>query len=444
MEDKKLNEELYSENEELGISISKIEDEDKPQRRDAHALIVDFSLMSKKTFKYLKDLQTELRREELRKRKNYFIAGQKETLMNKFLTSKSNLVMAMSGIALVVSAISLVNSGRGASKVFEETEDKLTTTTIAQNSDTVVGAAMPEELKKNLDEAEKNSPIIGANNADNYQELENRIRDYVDVRLGQGAPVATGANGKSLFTFSTEEEKAEFAHAVREAMDFLRIEDNRKNIERLEEKFTSAQNTTPNGRRIYGNPQARFIIQEYSDLECPYCKGFFETPKAVADASNGQVAVEWFHTPLSFHEPAATQEAIATECVFEQKGNKGFWISLQYLFDTTYGNGKGSGALANLAESFNLDADKYLKCINSPEAKDKIEKAKELAAANGVNSTPSSIILDTKTGAKTVVGGAQDQSVLMDAIEKLNEQGALTDTSATENTENTETPVKNS
>lgn len=439
MEDKNIDkEELYSSSEELGISISKVNDEDKTHKRDTHALKVDFSLMSKKTFKYLKDLQTELRKEELRKRKNYFIAGQKETLMNKFVTSKSNLVMAMSGIALVVSAISLVNSSRGASKVFEDTEEKLTTTTVAQDNNTVTGSAMPEDLKNTLDEMEKKGPVIGTTNntaVDNYQELENRIKEYVDIRLGEGSP-AVGESGKSLFSFTTEEQKADFAHAVREAMDYLRIEDNRKNIERLEEKFSSVQNTTPNGRKIYGNPQARFIIQEYSDLECPYCKGFFETPKAVADASNGQVAVEWFHTPLSFHEPAATQEAVATECVFEQKGNKGFWVSLQYLFDTTYGNGKGSAALANLAESFNLDADKYLKCINSPESRQKIEKAKEIAAAAGVNSTPSSIIVDTKTGAQTVIGGAQDQSVLMEAIEKLNEQSA----SALNNV----TPEKNS
>lgn len=435
MEDEKnTNEELYTEDEELGISISKV-DEDETHKRDSHALKVDFSLMSKKTFKYLKDLQTELRKEELRKRKNYFIAGQKETIMNKLLTSKSNLVMAMSGIALVVSAISLVNSNRGASKAFVETEEKLTTTKIVQQEDAIKGEAMPDVLKKTQEELEKNGPIIGgAVSNQDLVTLENRIKDYVDVRLGNAPAGTDGTGEKKLFSFSTDEDKAAFAHAVRDAMDFLRIEDNRRNIERLEEKFASVQNTIPNGRKIYGNPKARFIIQEYSDLECPYCKGFFETPKAVADASNGQVAVEWIHTPLSFHEPAATQEAIAAECVFEQKGNKGFWVALQYLFDTTYGNGKGSGALANLAESFNLDADKYLKCINSDESRAKIEKSKELAAAAGVNSTPSSIILDTQTGKTTVVGGAQDQSVLMDAIEKLNEQGALAD-----NTKGTET-----
>ena len=207
-------------------------------------------------------------------------------------------------------------------------------------------------------------------------------------------------------------------------MNYLRAEENRKAISQIEEKFSAAENTTPNNRKLYGNPNARFVIKEYSDLECPFCKNFFDTPKAVADASKGQVAVEWIHTPLSFHEPAATQEAIATECVFEQKGNKGFWTSLQFLFDTTVGNGKGSGAMANIVESFNLDEAKYLKCLNSPETRQLIDKSKEVAAAAGITSTPSTIIIDTQTGAQTVIGGAQDQTVLMDAIEKLNEQGS--------------------
>jgi|GEM_PF-1670303 len=427
--------------EDIGVSVSKVTDSEF-NRKLNNGLKIDFEKVSK-TVAYFKEFQEQIQREEARKRKNYFVAGKKETLMNKLITSKSNLVMAMSGIALVVSTIALVNSQNGAAKAFIESEEALSVTKLNAQNDSMTGSAVPEELQKKLDDAKNKGGIITATDSkkltdDQYKQLEGKLMTYIETRLNStennkfttdnGEKVVSGGytmTPEEMFRFTTNEQREIFAHAVRDAMDFLRIEDNRRNLQMISDKFKDAQNTVPNGRHLYGNPQARFIIQEFSDLECPYCKGFFETPKAVADASNGQVAVEWVHTPLSFHEPAATQEAIATECVFEQKGNKGFWTSLQYIFDTTYGNGKGSGVLASLAESFELDSAKYLKCINSPEVKEKIEKAKEFAASKGVNSTPSSIILDTKTGATTVVGGAQDQSVIMEAIEKMNEQSAL-------------------
>ena len=413
MEEKDLNESICVTEHDPGIEVTDVSG--KEHTRNASNLTIDFSLMSQKTIEYLKEIQAELKEEEKRSNKNYYNAGHKENLMNKFLSSKSNLVMAMSGIALVFSAISFVNSTKGASRAFVETEENLTKTSITSDG-SITGSAIPEELKEQFDELERKGTVLLSK--DGNPELEQKINELIDARLSK----INGISGK--FSLNTDEEKAEFAHAVQEAMNYLRAEENRKAISQIEEKFSAAENTTPNNRKLYGNPNARFVIKEYSDLECPFCKNFFDTPKAVADASKGQVAVEWIHTPLSFHEPAATQEAIATECVFEQKGNKGFWTSLQFLFDTTVGNGKGSGAMANIVESFNLDEAKYLKCLNSPETRQLIDKSKEVAAAAGITSTPSTIIIDTQTGAQTVIGGAQDQTVLMDAIEKLNEQGS--------------------
>ncbi len=80
------------------------------------------------------------------------------------------------------------------------------------------------------------------------------------------------------------------------------------------------------GRYIYGNPDARFTLVNYEDLECPFCKQFHKTPKYLVDtANNGAVNWEWRHFNLAFHEPMATKAAMTAECVAEQKGPKGFW-----------------------------------------------------------------------------------------------------------------------
>ncbi len=395
----------------FGISYTEVDDfeAEEEQSKLNKNLKINLNKVSKAVESF-KKYREQMQREEAKKRKNFFRAGTADNMLNKFLQKKSNLVIGMSGLALVLSTISLVNSGNGASRAFIENEAELSVTSFGDD-----GKPAPEVLKEELGNGVMKSP-------ESVDALKAELLNYIDGQFAKrtGSPTATVAPDGSM-VFQTKED---FAYAVRDAMNFLRVEDARKNIQRIYDENPLVENTTPNGRRLYGNPKARFIIQEYSDLECPYCKGFFDTPKEVAQASNGQVAVEWIHTPLSFHDPVATQEAVAVECILDQKGNRGFWAGLQYIFDTTYGNGKGSPSMANLAESFDLDNSKYLDCINSEAVRKRIEDSKAYAAQNGINSTPSSIILDTQTGRKTVVGGAQDRTVLMEAIEKLNEEAA--------------------
>lgn len=40
---------------------------------------------------------------------------------------------------------------------------------------------------------------------------------------------------------------------------------------------------------IYGNPDAKISLIEYSNFECPFCKGFHPTAKKVVEAYGGKV-----------------------------------------------------------------------------------------------------------------------------------------------------------
>ena len=88
---------------------------------------------------------------------------------------------------------------------------------------------------------------------------------------------------------------------------------------------------------IWGNPNAKIIIVEYSDLECPFCKVFHQTLHQVVE-KNAEVAWVYRHYPILGLHPKAFREAEATECAFEQGGNDMFWKYTDKLFEVTPSN----------------------------------------------------------------------------------------------------------
>ncbi len=89
---------------------------------------------------------------------------------------------------------------------------------------------------------------------------------------------------------------------------------------------------------ILGNIDAKIIIVEYSDLECPFCKVFHSTMHQVVKEYSGEVAWVYRHFPIVGLHPKAFREAEATECAWEQGGNEVFWKYTDKLFEVTPSN----------------------------------------------------------------------------------------------------------
>ena len=68
-----------------------------------------------------------------------------------------------------------------------------------------------------------------------------------------------------------------------------------------------------------GNPEGRFTLTLYADLECPFCREYFPQLKRWV-GNNTDVALQWHHQPLAAHEPAASAEARLAECAAEAGG----------------------------------------------------------------------------------------------------------------------------
>lgn len=189
--------------------------------------------------------------------------------------------------------------------------------------------------------------------------------------------------------------------------------------EKILSNWRGAGETTLRGRHIYGNQNAQFTLVEFSDLECPYCKRFHDTPKQIADKSDGRINWEWQHYPLEFHNPVADVAAHAAECVAELAGNKSFWAFTGEWFSRTQLNGQGVEDVERLAREVGAPLDDYKQCMESGKYVDLIKDQVKKGTSLGVTGTPATVVVDNLTGNKLIVKGAQSPKVLMETMQEL-------------------------
>ncbi len=211
----------------------------------------------------------------------------------------------------------------------------------------------------------------------------------------------------------------EFQKAVADSLEQLAQKKKQEQLEAKYAQYDQAAEKVPGDKSIYGNVNARFTLVEFSDTECPFCKRFHDTPKQLVDNSKGNVNWQWKHLPLGFHNPAAKRQAMAAECVREQKGNKAFWVFIDDVFQHSRGNGQGVPNLAALVEGVGADVDQVQECMSEGRYSDKIDQEAQQAANNGINGTPATFVVDNTTGKTQLLTGAQPPQAIMAAIRKM-------------------------
>ncbi len=163
---------------------------------------------------------------------------------------------------------------------------------------------------------------------------------------------------------------------------------------------------------IRGNVNAKVILVEYSDLECPFCKQFHTTAKTVtAKFAKSDVAWVYRHYPLDALHSKARKEAEASECATELGGNDAFWKYVDRLFEVSPTNNRLElSELPNIAAYIGLDRAKFQTCLDSGKYAAKVEAQFQSGVAAGARGTPYSIIVTAK--GNTVVGGAVNAEAL--------------------------------
>ncbi len=146
---------------------------------------------------------------------------------------------------------------------------------------------------------------------------------------------------------------------------------------------------------IKGNKNAKVVIIDYSDLECPFCKGFHASLERIFNEYGKDNKVAWVyrHFPLDIH-PKARKEAEASECAAELGGNDVFWNYISKIYQITPSNNKLEVAeLYNTAKAVGLDEAKFKACLDSGKYATKVEEQYQSALKAGGRGTPYTVIM---------------------------------------------------
>ncbi|AZZ16266.1 DsbA family protein [Pseudomonas aeruginosa] len=173
----------------------------------------------------------------------------------------------------------------------------------------------------------------------------------------------------------------------------------------------------PANHSLYGDAKARWTINEYADLECPFCKVYTPRLKRWVD-SHPDVNLVWRHLPLQMHGEAARHQARLVECAGIQGGAKAFWSAIDAIFAQSVGNGGGlpDGSL----KIPGLDQFRLEKCAKDNELIDSdIKLDIDIARSKGITATPTLVIRDNQTGRSVKLEGMADETTLLSAIDWL-------------------------
>ena len=149
---------------------------------------------------------------------------------------------------------------------------------------------------------------------------------------------------------------------------------------------------TAGGNAILGNPDAKVTIVEFSDYECPFCKRHFTDVLPMIKekyVDTGKVNYVFRDFPLDFHDPIATQQAMAAECAGDLGGDTKYYEYHDLIFKTTTSNkGMEQSQLYELAAAIDLDAADFAECLDTEKFADEV--AQDIADGKkfGVSGTP--------------------------------------------------------
>lgn len=171
---------------------------------------------------------------------------------------------------------------------------------------------------------------------------------------------------------------------------------------------------------LRGDPNAKVIIVEYTDFECPFCKAFHNTMQQIMSSYDpSEVALVYRQFPIVQLHSKAPKEAEASECVAELGGNSAFWKFADQIFATTGSNDTLDPAqLPILASAVGVNTEAFNTCLSSGKYTEKINDAVAAAAKAGAQGTPYSVAM-TKDGKKVVINGAQPFQTVKATIDSL-------------------------
>ena len=137
-----------------------------------------------------------------------------------------------------------------------------------------------------------------------------------------------------------------------------------------------------------GNKEAKIVLVEYSDFQCPACGAYYPLLKQLNQELGGEMQFVYRHFPLRQIHANAELAARAAEAA----GRQGkFWEYHDLLFENQREWSEKSGAkniFVRYAQSLDLDTGRFANDMDSQEAKEKVDKDYESGLKSAVDATP--------------------------------------------------------
>lgn len=182
--------------------------------------------------------------------------------------------------------------------------------------------------------------------------------------------------------------------------------------------------------RIYGPESAKVSIIVMSDPECPYCQRLGGVPQKAVDQLQGLAnsAIRLF--PLDFHGQKALDAALASLCVADQAGARGYYAFYDGYLAATQGNGrgipdgKGKRSAANVMDTLLrtagvTDMGKFRVCQHGKETRQRLETEFNAAVEAGTNGTPYVVLRNNESGEVRVAGGLVAAEALVEEVRAM-------------------------
>lgn len=128
------------------------------------------------------------------------------------------------------------------------------------------------------------------------------------------------------------------------------------------------------------------VVVEFTDFQCPFCRRFHESARALLEADAG-VSLVLHHFPLTTHR-WAVEAGVAVECA-AAAGRLTEFVDAVFEGQDSFGAttwtafAKGAGI---------QDTALFEDCLDSPEALQRVQRGRALGDSLGVTSTPTVII----------------------------------------------------
>lgn len=152
------------------------------------------------------------------------------------------------------------------------------------------------------------------------------------------------------------------------------------------------------GDHVYGKKDAKVILVEYGDFQCPYCGQAYPQVKTVTQTYQNSIAFVFRNFPITTAHPNALAAATAAEAA----GLQGkYWEMNDKLYETqnSWSDSNTSdrtNIFVGYAKDLGLNVDQFRNDLSNQKVVNKINRDRGLASKLGVNGTPTFYIGNEK------------------------------------------------